>query len=1117
MSLPHNGSTAPVVTSPLLAWPARPSTRSSPMSTPSSDTFDDASPSYPSRKASSSTTAFSVSVSDGRWSSSKGKERAVEGPQVRVYEHDDAEEEVGQRERHYGPPKKPLNPHQLGRIAQSFGVIIPHLPQQPTPISPTNQRPLSPASSYSQIARPKGRLSPLLGSQAPTRPSPFLLSVIPPLSLLPPTPAATPEQALKTAKRWRRGRLLPLQPTLGSMLVCIAREYGLPSTVGLGVYLVLPGGLSRGVGSSSSAGSSYSSESDEPSGPLVSSSTWSTLFAPHLVQATSTTFASRSSTPSHTPMKGSIGHLDAEAPYPPSPLSMALKSSTSQPTSLGHRPKVRSLSTEPLSKPPDMSHTSHPSTSSSTAMLPPTPASLGTLDTSAPSPNPIVGTIEFDVDMDEATWFEDWRRSGGITRHKRTLTAGSAGGRGMKELELVNRAADERPRFLKDLDVNRPTPERRRLSVEAHNLQVVSASASFSEFSDDVTPDDEEKLEQRRASEGMLAVGDADAKDLLASPIELELVDEGGLVGSLNASTSLKVQEILDKRGSGLVMAEQLDDLEKMMRQLSPREIRLTSPRLLTPRMAAKVANLSLPAVPRRNLARPAPSPLAGGFVSPNPNELDVDPDRDDYANVESSVPDSATGSTHTFGSTLPHEQEQSHPGADDDDIHAPLKEEYEPPKPSWPAVPHGANSPGSPSSIQEFFARPAPAQRNVSSPASISKETMQRMQSELPSNKPAAASEWVPRRPARPPSPKLDHQRTLSHTLSPEFVDFLHRSPPHQTHSQGSIGMGNDEVISPEGSGRKTRRSGSISLKGLRHQMSAKNIGHMWKSDAAASPPMPGRDKETVGLFKGGLDSDSSSSFPGLLSNQGQGQRSVSNPILGSASSTQTDFGPPLPIPTADAADAHAMNTSNSLPHSNKGGRFASKIFGFGKRDHSSSAATASSGDKEKRSRRQPSHDNVAGAASLQISPPITSSFVHAQTQAPSHGSTLQMMDSTPESAALPLGHNASQHQALGHGRAPSQPTHAHSPSFSSGTGTGNGVGYNAGVPPVPPSPHIPASPNTPASPHSVRRKPVPGVSSGDGSSAAVKNSMSLGSMASFVLEDPPKGRRGLGMGMGI
>ncbi|WVF68638.1 hypothetical protein IAT40_003408 [Kwoniella sp. CBS 6097] len=1105
MSLPHNGSTAPVVTSPLIAWPARPSTRSSPMSTPSSETFDNASPSYPSRGASSSSaTAFS----DGRWSSPKGKERAFEPPQVRVDEHDDEEE----RERHYGPPKKPLNPHQLGRIAQSFGVIIPHLPQQPTPISPTIQQPLSPASSSSQTAIPipKGRLSPLLGSQAPTRPSPFLLSVIPPLSLLPPTSAATPEQAHKRAKKWRRGRLLPLQPTLGSMLVCIAREYGLPSTVGLGVYLVLPGGLSRGdAGSSSSAGSSYSSEGDEPSGPLISSSTWSTLFAPHLVQAASTSLASRCSTPSHTPVKGTAGHLDADAPYPPSPLSMALKSSHSQPSSLGRRPKIRSLSTEPLTKPPVISHSSHPSTSSSAAILPPTPASLGTSYASAPSPNPIVGTIEFDIDMDEATWFEDWRKSGGMSRHKRTMTTtASEGARGMKELELVNKAADERPRFLKDLDVNRPTPERRRLSVEAHSHQVVSASASFSEFSDDVALNDEEKMEQRRGSEGMLAVDDIKAKDLLASPIELELGDEAESQGPLDATTTLQVQEILDKRGSGLIMADQLDDLEKIMRQLSPREIRLTSPRLLTPRMAAKVANLALPAVPRRNVAKPAPSPLAGGFVSPNPNNTDFDRDAD----IESSVPNSATGSTHTFGSTLTHDQDPAHPRADDEDAKAISSgAEYEPPKPSWPAVPHGAESPGSPCSIQEFFVRPALSQqRNVSSPAAISNETMQRMQSEKPTTKPPAASEWVPRRPARPPSPKLEHQRTLSHTLSPELVDFLHRSPPQQSQAQIAPALVADEVISPEGPGRKTRRSGSISLKGLRHQMSARNIGHMWKNDAASSPPMPGREKETVGLFKGALDTESSSSFPGLQIHPSQGQRSISNPILGSTSSTQNDFGPPLPVPTHDSIDAPHSTSSNSLPHSSKGGRFTSKIFGFRKHDHSSSASTSTASsdrEKEKRSRRQPSHDSgagsAAGAASLNISPPIASSFVHAQTQ----GVRSYSFEATPESATLPQNHSAVQHQALGHGR----PNHAHSPSFSNGNGNGQGSG-------IPPSPHIPASPNTPASPHSVRRKPVPGVGVGSAdASNAVKNSMSLGSMASFVLEDPPKGRRGLGRGMGI
>jgi hypothetical protein len=269
------------------------------------------------------------------------------------------------------------------------------------------------------------------------------------------------------------------------------------------------------------------------------------------------------------------------------------------------------------------------------------------------------------------------------------------------------------------------------------------------------------------------------------------------------------------------------------MRQLSPKEIRLTSPRELTPRMAAKVVNLQFPpALPPRSANRPAKSPLVNSFTDP---EIDSA----DRAKDVPSVPSRA----------------------------------------AWPAVPFAkrSESPGSPQ-LDEYF---KPTTRpSVASPgprkSSFSEETRKRMEAERETSKPMP-TEWKPRRPARPPSPNISsqtHERTPSYTLSPELVSNL-KSPP--------IGA----PVSPEAEERKMKpRSNSISLKGLRAQMS-KAGNRASKKDE--SEPMPDRsrdkseDRETYGLFRQPIDS--TSSFPGL-----EGRPSMSTTEFGTVDLTETE-----------------------------------------------------------------------------------------------------------------------------------------------------------------------------------------------------------------------------------
>ena len=215
-----------------------------------------------------------------------------------------------------------------------------------------------------------------------------------------------------------------------------------------------------------------------------------------------------------------------------------------------------------------------------------------------------------------------------------------------------------------------------------------------------------------------------------------------------------------------------------VMRQLSPREIRLTSPRALTPRMAARVAgaNLELPSIPRFDQSKLPQSPLASAPP----------------------VPDTAT------------------------------------PRSDWPSV--SFSKLGAPLTSELVAAEPEP--RNMSA------ETIQRMGTD--SRAEAVFTEWKPRRPVRPPSPKIEQARTLPHSLSPELVDHL-RSP-----TPGS------PITPSEDKGGKARlggRTDSITRKGLRHQISAKSIGYPWRKEGKERPGMPHRAATvTVGLFNGAV-----------------------------------------------------------------------------------------------------------------------------------------------------------------------------------------------------------------------------------------------------------------------
>jgi len=149
--------------------------------------------------------------------------------------------------------------------------------------------------------------------------------------------------------------------------------------------------------------------------------------------------------------------------------------------------------------------------------IPLTPSSL---HSQAVSPSPLIATIEFDIDADEATWFHEFNTSG----RRRKLSTASEGG--VRELRLVSKYNDSRPRFLRDMEDN---------ALSDASGSTIGEGSSMVKTAD-----------ESQGSEDFTEASSSPERDDLLAPFELRK----GL------------RNEIDKRGSALVMKEQLDDLE---------------------------------------------------------------------------------------------------------------------------------------------------------------------------------------------------------------------------------------------------------------------------------------------------------------------------------------------------------------------------------------------------------------------------------------------------------------------------------------------------------------------------------------------------------------------------
>lgn len=358
----------------------------------------------------------------------------------------------------WGPPRAPLPPHRLAALANALGVSTPSPAQRPSPslMAPSSSYPgTSTSASFSdrewRSPTPSSTSTHPFSSYQPST-SKFLLHVTPPLHLPHESNSATDNSSLtpppSTASgyhtQFRRGTLVPLHPTLQSQMVAIAKEYALPSTTGMLLYLV----------SSSTPRSSPAPPADEDDyepGPRLSEDIWKHLWTRVLRAEREETLAANQSPTTNYGLGLGLGlknssYASSDALSQPQPLrplfSPSLRQTTSQQNgSASHWPITPSPSTPSTtsdirsngkSVAPSFSSRSQsqqsepdtPDTSSGSHAgehdIDPRAEALHLPGLNSPSIIPILAKVEFDIDRRKAGWYEPWLRSRRMNQLKRT-------------------------------------------------------------------------------------------------------------------------------------------------------------------------------------------------------------------------------------------------------------------------------------------------------------------------------------------------------------------------------------------------------------------------------------------------------------------------------------------------------------------------------------------------------------------------------------------------------------------------------------------------------------------------------------------------------------------------
>ncbi|KAG1757066.1 hypothetical protein EDB19DRAFT_1655633 [Suillus lakei] len=338
----------------------------------------------------------------------------------------------------WAPPRAPLPPHRLAKIANALGVSMPSPagPSSSSPYSSPSFPGASPTTSHAdlpwRVVTPSTASTYNLGSFASSSQSKFLLHVIPPLHLLhgfdasDPSEPAPPPNASGYHTQFRRGTLVSLQPSLHAQLNAIAKEYALPSTIGLILYLITTSPQSRQSSPVPYVTPTSENEDAEEPGPRISEEIWKHVWA-RVLKAEREESLAFSRGPGCSPYGLGLG-LDSPGQSNLRPLVTPMRTETPQPQPITY-PITPSSTTSSVSDLRSHSKSAPLSSSSLTHSEPDTPDTSHSSDHDIPGVDlpglnsssviPILAKVEFDIDRRRAAWYEPWLRGRRMTHAKR--------------------------------------------------------------------------------------------------------------------------------------------------------------------------------------------------------------------------------------------------------------------------------------------------------------------------------------------------------------------------------------------------------------------------------------------------------------------------------------------------------------------------------------------------------------------------------------------------------------------------------------------------------------------------------------------------------------------------
>ena len=283
--------------------------------------------------------------------------------------------------------------------------------------------------------------------------------------------------------------MVPVYPTLQTQLSAIAREYALPSTLGMVLYLItnLP--------------SPDAAVSDEP-GPRISDDIWKHIWA-RVLRAEQ----NENLTPGPRPFGLGFGTLGRSSP--------SLLQDVAGTASLRALISPRQFETPQV--PTASNATPSPSTPSNSAYssqseidTPESASSVGDIDAkslplpglTSPSLIPILAKVEFDIDRKRAGWYEPWVRSRKVNHAKRAESRmgrsksrmGSVSDAGEPEEEGTKKAPIDL-RLVERLQTGSPVPSFL-LTTEGSTKGDGSDNEGYQELIDSPLPRSEDETEE---------------------------------------------------------------------------------------------------------------------------------------------------------------------------------------------------------------------------------------------------------------------------------------------------------------------------------------------------------------------------------------------------------------------------------------------------------------------------------------------------------------------------------------------------------------------------------------------------------------------------------------------